>query len=55
MIVKGGDVTNHTLNELVENTPYVITVQGTTKDGRKGLCSNTVSVKTSTAGKWYIT
>lgn len=51
VMVNGGDAINHTLNELVENTPYDITVQGIFRDGRKSLCSNEVSVKTSTAGK----
>ena len=52
--VNGGDTTNHTLTDLVENTPYDITVQGITRDGRKSLCSNEVSIKTSIAGKCYI-
>ena len=54
VIVNGGDATNQEITNLVENTPYAITVQGLTKDGRKSPCSDEVSVKTSTAGKWYI-
>ena len=54
VIVHGGDVTSHALTNLVENTPYDITVQGLTKDGGRSLCSNKVSVKTSTVGKLYI-
>ena len=54
VIVNGSDTTSHTLTNLIENTLYVITVQGLTRDGRKSPCSDEVSVKTSTAGKWYI-
>ena len=53
-IVNGVDATSYTLTNLVENTLYVITVQGITKDGRKSLCSNEVSVKTSTAGTYVL-
>ena len=52
VIVNDYDTTSHTLTNLVENTPYVITVQGLTKDGSKSPCSNEVSFTTSTAGKW---
>ena len=48
--VNGADATNHTITNLVENTPYVITVQGLTRDGRKSLCSDEVKVETFTAG-----
>ena len=54
VIVNGGDNTRYILMELVENTPYDITVQGLTGDDRKGLCSEKVSVKTSTTGKQFI-
>ena len=54
VIVRGGDTTSHTLTNLVENTPYDITVQGITRDGKRSFCSNMVSVKTSTAGRWYM-
>ena len=47
--------TSHIFTDLVENTPYVITVQGLTKDGKKSPCSDKVSVKTSTTGKQYST
>ena len=50
-IVNGGDNTNHILKNLVQNTPYVITVQGLTRDGRKSLCSDEMKVETFTAGK----
>ena len=52
--VNGGDNTSYTFNNLVKNTPYFITVQGLTRDGRKSICSNQVLIKTSTAGRWYI-
>ena len=50
VMVNGGDTTSHILCNLVENTPYDITVQGLTRDGKKGLCSDKVSVITPTAG-----
>ena len=50
-IVNGGDTTSHVLKSLVQNTPYVITVQGLSRDGRKSLCSDEVKVETLTAGK----
>ena len=49
----GGDNTSHIFKELVENTPYVITVQSVTRDGKKSPCSDELSVKTSTPGKQY--
>ena len=48
--VNGADATSHIITHLVENTPYVITIQGLTRDGRKSLCSNEVKVETFTAG-----
>ena len=51
MTVKG---TNGTLSGLVENTPYAITVQAMTEDGRKSAGSSEVSVLTHAAGKSYI-
>ena len=50
-----GNTTSHTFNDLVENTPYYITVQGLTRDGKKSPYSYKVSVKTTTKGKEYIT
>ena len=49
-IVKDGETTRHTLNNLVENTPYNITVQGLTKDGTKSDYSTQVSITTRKAG-----
>ena len=54
VIVNGGDTTSQTLTNLAENTSYVIIVQGLIKDDRKSPCSNKVSLKTSTAGKWFM-
>ena len=51
VIENGGDNLSHIFTDLVENTPYIITVQGLTRDGSKSLCSNEVSIKTSTTGK----
>ena len=51
--VKGGSTTNHTLKNLEGNTPYIITVQATTSDGRKTALSTEVSVTTHAAGKCY--
>ena len=45
------DTTSHTLTNLVENTPYHITVQGLNRDGRKSDHSIKVSVTTQKAGK----
>ena len=52
-VENGGDNTSHIFKELVENTPYVITVQSLIRDGKKSPCSDKVSVKTSTPGKQY--
>ena len=46
--VKG---TSGTLSGLVENTPYAITVQAMTGNGRKSAVSGEVSVITHAAGK----
>ena len=54
VIVYGGDTTSHALTNLVENTPYDITVQGLTRDGRKSDHSDEESIVTPKAGKWYI-
>ena len=51
VMVNGGDTTSHTLTNLVENTPYVITVQSLDGDGRKSDCSTEVSIITQKAGK----
>ena len=51
VIANGGDTTTHTVTDLVENTPYEITVQGLTKDNRKSDPSTKVSIKTQKAGK----
>ena len=48
--VNGGDITSQLLTGLVENTPYVITVQGLTRDGRKSDKSVEVSIATLKAG-----
>ena len=50
--VKGGSTTSHILEHLESNTPYTITVQATTSDGRKSAVSSKVSVIiTHAAGK----
>ena len=51
VIASGGDITSHTLTNLVENTPYNITVQGISIDGRQSDPSNEVSITTQIAGK----
>ena len=51
VMVNGNDATGYTLTDLVEDTPYYITLQGL---GRKGFCSTKVSV-TYIVGKWYMT
>ena len=51
LIVRGGDTTSHTFTNLIENTPYNITVQSLTRDGRKSDYSIEVSIKTQKAGK----
>ena len=49
-IVHGGDTTSHILTKLVENTPYEISVQGLTSDGRKSDPSTGESIITQKAG-----
>ena len=49
-VVNGG-TTSHILTDMVENTPYVITVRGLTDDGSRSIHSEEVSVITYTAGK----
>ena len=51
-IVKDGDTTSYTLTNLVENTPYDITVQGLTKDGTKSDYSKQISIRTRKAGMY---
>ena len=51
VILNGSDTTSHTLTNLVENTPYVITVQGLTKDGVNSDHSPDLSIITNKAGK----
>ena len=51
VMVNGGNTTSYSLTNLVENTPYNITVQGLTKNGRESEHSNVVSIKTATTGK----
>ena len=48
--VNVGDITSHTLTDLVESTPYDITVRGRTSNGRLGDKSTVISI-TTTAGK----
>ena len=55
VMVNGFDATNYTLTNLVENTPYDITVQGITGDGRKSEHSIKESITTVKDGKWSIT
>ena len=52
--VNGDDTTSHMLTGLVENTPYIITVQGLTGDGRKSDHSTKVSVTTQKAGTYVL-
>ena len=54
MPVEGGSTTSYTLTNLEASTTYTITVQATTRDGRKSALSNEVSIKTEAAGKSYI-
>ena len=49
--VKGVSITSHTLEHLESNTPYTLTVQATTSDGRKSVLSSEMSVITHAAGK----
>ena len=51
--VKGGSTTSCNIKNLEVNTPYIITVQATTSDGRKSDLSSEVSVITNVAGKSY--
>ena len=51
VMVNGGDKTSHTFDDLIENTPYNITVRGITGDGRKSEHSNEVSLTIQKAGK----
>ena len=53
VIENSGDTTSHTFSDLVENTPYEITVQGITGDGKKSEHSTTVSIATQKTGKLY--
>ena len=46
MTVKGGSTTSHTITDLEGSTPYTVTLQATTRDGRKSSVSNEVSVRT---------
>ena len=50
MIANGGDTISYTLTNLVENTPYNITVQGLTSDSRKSDHSIEISITTQKAG-----
>ena len=54
VIVCGGDTTSHELTKLEGNTPYEISVQGLTSDGRKSDPSTGESIITQKAGKCYI-
>ena len=51
VIVNGGDTTSYTITDLVENTPYVITVQGLTSDGGKSDYSPDLPIITKKDGK----
>ena len=55
VIVNGGDKTSHAFTDLIENTPYNITVQGLTSDSRKSEHSTEVLLTTQIAGKWSVT
>ena len=50
-IVNGGDTTSYTIIDMLENTPYNISLQGLTRDGRKSDHSAEVSIITQKAGK----
>ena len=54
VVVNGCDTTSHVLTNLVENTPYDITVQGLTRDGRESDYSTGVLITTQKAGKVFI-
>ena len=51
VMVNGGNKTSHPLTDLIENTPYSITVRGITGDGRKSGHSTEVLLTTQKAGK----
>ena len=51
MIVDGGDNTSYAFTDLIENTPYDITVQGLTRDGRKSEPTPKESIMTKVVGK----
>ena len=51
VIVDGGDNTSYAFTDLIENTPYDITVQGLTRDGRKSEPSPKESIMTKVVGK----
>ena len=51
-ILKGDEITSHTLTNLVENTPYDIIVQGISKDGRKSDSSDEIPIVTQKAGTY---
>ena len=51
VIVNGGDNTSHTFTNMIENTPYAITVQGLTGDGRMSDHSTEVAITTQKVGK----
>ena len=51
VIVNGGDTTSYNITDLVENTPYVITVQGLTSDGGKSDYSDDLPIITKKDGK----
>ena len=54
VIVHGGDTTSHTLTNLIENTPYDITVQGISSDSRESDYSIELPLTTQKAGKLVI-
>ena len=54
VIVNGGDTTSYILFDLIENTPYDITVQSLTTDSRNSDYSTEVSITTQKAGKLLI-
>ena len=49
--VKGVSTTSHTLKYLESKTPYTITLQATTSDGRRSALSSELLVITHAAGK----
>ena len=52
--VNVGSTTSYTLNNLEQNTQYIITVQATTSGNRMSVKGNEVSVTTYADGKRYI-